>query len=228
MHHYAYGILLFASGIVPLCLALTRGRFGWGKAEWLRLAQVFLLVSVPFVLLDSISHSRGWWAYNPSYITGIHFLGLPLEEIAFFFVVPFACLYVYHALAMLRPDAAGQWSVGWALRWMLLGAAVVLALVEPRERTLFDLALFLTIALLTLWCPFSRVEATWLMVVVGLFLIVNTILTALPIVTYDTAFGSRFRIGTIPFEDALYNFSLLLLCLMVWRRQPLRRVGRRA
>lgn len=228
MHHYAYWALLLASGIVPLCLALARWRFGWGKAEWLRLVQVFLLVSVPFVLLDSISHSRGWWAYNPDFVTGLHFLGLPLEEIAFFFVVPFACLYIYHALAILRPDAAWQWRLGRVLGWALLGAAVVLAVIEPRERTLFDLALFLTIGLVALRRPFSRAEVTWLMIVVGLFLIVNTILTALPIVTYDTAYGSRFRIGTIPFEDALYNFSLLLLCLTVWRQQPIKRVGRRA
>lgn len=227
MHSYAYGVLLFASGIVPLCFALARWRFGWGKTEWVRLAQVFLLVSVPFVLLDSISHSRGWWTYNPSYITGAHFLGLPLEEIAFFFVVPFACLYVYHALAVLRPDAGGQWSLGWALRWVVLGAAVVLAVIEPRERTLFDLVLFLTIGFMMLRRPFSRIEVTWLMIVVGLFLIVNTVLTALPIVIYDIAYGSRLRIGTIPFEDVLYNFSLLLLCLAVWRNQPLKRVGRR-
>lgn len=227
MHFYAYGVLLFASGIVPLCFALARWRFGWGKTEWVRLAQVFLLVSVPFVLLDSISHSRGWWTYSPSYITGVHFLGLPLEEIAFFFVVPFACLYVYHALAVLRPDAGGQWSLGWALRWVVLGAAVVLAVIEPRERTLFDLVLFLTIGFMMLRRPFSRIEVTWLMIVVGLFLIVNTVLTALPIVIYDITYGSRLRIGTIPFEDALYNFSLLLLCLAVWRNQPLKRVGRR-
>jgi len=46
------------------------------------------------------------------------------------------------------------------------------------------------------------------------FYIVNGILTAIPIVSYNNTENMGFRIGTIPFEDHFYSMSLILLNLV--------------
>lgn len=225
-------MILAVTVLAPLVLSLVPWRFRWRRGEWCRLVQVFLCVSVPFVLLDSLSHTRGWWAYEARFITGPRVLGLPIEELLFFFVVPFACLYLYSALRQMLPDQAVRRIWLWrSLIATFMVAAAVLAFLEPRERTVFDGCLFIAVAAVTALRSPKRVEVVWLMLIIGLFLVVNSVLTALPIVTYDEAFGSRYRLGTIPFEDVLYNFSFLVLCLAAWQAEPLtklRRAVRRA
>lgn len=227
MASYTYFLVLAATVAVPLVLSLMPWRLRWSGQEWRRLTQVFLLVSLPFVLLDVYSHASGWWAYNPDFVTGFRSMGLPLEEIMFFIVVPFACLYLFSAVARMARSEQLRRPWHWRLvLGMLIVGALTLALIEPRERTLFDVFVFVLVATVGWIKPPSRVEILWLGAVVLLFLIVNTILTALPVVTYDATFGSRYRIGTIPFEDVLYNFSFLVLCLGVWHAQPITRLVR--
>lgn len=46
------------------------------------------------------------------------------------------------------------------------------------------------------------------------FYIVNGILTAIPVVMYNSNENMGFRVGTIPFEDHFYSMSLILLNLI--------------
>ena len=227
MNDYAYWAVLAGTAVVPLISATIHWRFSWGKQDWLRLLQVFVTVSAPFVLLDALSHARGWWAYNPAYVTGHTLLGLPVEEVVFFFVIPFACLYLYSSMERLSPTRQLVHARSWHVLCALLGAAAIaLMVVEQKERTIIDAILFAVVVCLVAQKPPKRVVALWLLMVIGLFLMVNSMLTALPIVTYDIAYGSLYRIGTIPFEDFLYNCSFLLLCLLSWQTEPVRRLVR--
>ncbi|HET9916194.1 MAG TPA: lycopene cyclase domain-containing protein, partial [Candidatus Binatia bacterium] len=49
------------------------------------------------------------------------------------------------------------------------------------------------------------------------FAIVNTILTALPVVRYSSSAIWGVRLGTIPVEDFFYNYSLLSFYLLSYR-----------
>lgn len=225
MTNYAYWLVLALVAVVPLTLSLLPWQFRWRSYDWLRLVQVFIFVSIPFILLDSISHGRGWWAYNPDFTMSGRLLGLPVEEIMFFFVVPFACLYLYSTAArVVRDEKISRLWLWRAILGLFLTAGLVLITIEPKERTIVDVALFSVVAIIAMIHPPGRVGALWLLAVVGLFLIVNTVLTAMPIVSYEATYGSQYRLGTIPFEDTLYNFSLLLMCLAVWRLEPLKRL----
>lgn len=225
MANYAYFIVLAATVVVPLVLSMVPWRLRWSAVEWRRLMRVFAFVSVPFVLLDMYSYARGWWAYNPHFVIDARMGGLPIEEIMFFFVVPFACLYLFSAFTKAGGGEPLQRPWIWRLVLsLIMVAAMGLAIIEPKERTLFDVVLFALVGLKAFLMPPKRTAALWLVAVVGLFLVVNTVLTGLPIVTYNPDFGSRYRIGTIPFEDVLYNFSFLLLCLGVWCWRPITRL----
>lgn len=217
-----YALLLAVIGSTVLILATVPWKYQWRTADWNRLLYVYLVVSVPFVLIDSISHARGWWAYNSQHVGSASFLGLPIEECLFFFVIPFACLYLYSAMAKLKvlsSPVTRQW-LYIALCLSVL-FAVLTAVMQPLERTIVDaILLALVVGIFIFVRPrITRAFLVWVGAVLILFFVTNSILTGLPIVTYDHAFGSAMRIGSVPIEDFWYNFSLLLSAWLVWSRR---------
>jgi lycopene cyclase domain-containing protein len=63
----------------------------------------------------------------------------------------------------------------------------------------------------------SRVEF-WIFVAVmfGFKIVFNGYLTWRPIVLYGEDFFLNIRVGTIPFEDFLFGFSMITLTLILW------------
>ena len=65
-----------------------------------------LLALVPVVLVfsvwDIIGILRDHWSYNPRFVTGVQLgLGMPLEELVFFVVVPICGLLTYEAVGQV-------------------------------------------------------------------------------------------------------------------------------
>jgi lycopene cyclase domain-containing protein len=62
-----------------------------------------------FAVWDSIAIARHDWWFASRYITGVHVVGLPIEEIAFFVAIPLCALLTFEAvqrvLARLSGDA---------------------------------------------------------------------------------------------------------------------------
>jgi len=170
-------------------------------------------------LLDGFSHARGWWSYNPAYVSAASIFGLPIEEVLFFFTVPFACIVVWLGISRRYiHKSLGNGAQGYLRVAIALLAAIVLYC-SPKERTLVDVVLFAIVAMVIWLTKLAQDRRFWIwsLVVLGLFLVGNTILTALPVVMYNRHYGSAIRLGTIPVEDIFYNFSLLWLSLLVFR-----------
>ncbi|NHB85714.1 lycopene cyclase domain-containing protein [Tessaracoccus sp. HDW20] len=95
--------------LMAACLILTL------PLEFLLAARVYrrpgrmLLAVVPvaalFVVWDLLAIRREHWRFSPDYTTGIVLPGgIPLEEIAFFVVIPICALLTYEAVGtVLRP-----------------------------------------------------------------------------------------------------------------------------
>lgn len=96
-----YLVLMAACLLVtlPLELALKAGVY---RRPWRWLAAV-LPVFVGFTLWDWVAIRRAHWTYSQRYTTGIELLGLPLEELVFFVVVPTCALLTYQAVVRLLP-----------------------------------------------------------------------------------------------------------------------------
>jgi lycopene cyclase domain-containing protein len=63
---------------------------------------------VLFVAWDVAAIERGHWWYNPRYVTGWRLPGsLPVEELAFFVVIPICALLTYEAVTVVLA-AAGR------------------------------------------------------------------------------------------------------------------------
>src|SRR2546425_11599725 len=91
------------------------------------------------------------------------------------------------------------------------------------EYTLGAGAAAAVVVVVDLWVARTRVLADRHMPAVGalllfFMLVANGWLTARPIVTYDDRFRALPRLGTMPLEDLLYGFALVVLTLICWER----------
>jgi lycopene cyclase domain-containing protein len=106
MGHLSYvAMLAFCLlGTAPLELVLHVGVY----RRWRRLALTVLPVLAVFVTWDLYAVSRGQWAFDPGQTLGwVLPGGLPVEEVAFFVVVPVAAVMTLEAVRRVR-----GWTVG--------------------------------------------------------------------------------------------------------------------
>lgn len=166
---------------------------------------------------DYLYTAWGIWGFNEEYLIGIHLLNLPIEEVLFFIVVPFACVFIYECLRYYVPrdylkPVAPYFSAVLAVSLPIIAIAY--------SGALYTSVTFSLVAILVLLLQFV-LKVQWmgwfyLSYFVSLipFLIVNGILTYLPVVWYNDAHNLGIRIFSIPIEDTMY--SLLLLLMNVW------------
>jgi lycopene cyclase domain-containing protein len=194
----------------------------WFRDAWRlrrRMVIAWATVSLAWIVLDGLSVARGWWHYNDRYISGVQVAGLPIEEIAFFFTVPLACMLTFFAITKAVQGKVRMQHARHVL-WSIAATVVLFALYAgSQERTLADclLVLITLAALYRSSLIMQRSFWAWNGAILLLCLIFNTMLTALPVVIYDEQFMTGIRLGTIPIEDLLYNFSLLNLTALVVR-----------
>lgn len=206
----------------PLVLSFDRRvRF---VQYWPSLFPAILLSGLLFILWDEVFTRLGVWGFNPAYLTGVYLGSLPLEEVLFFVTVPYATVFIYECLNhyvktdYLQPYAGPVTAV-------LAGLLLVLAFLNLDKLYPAVTFLLLPVLLGVHYRLFGtrhlgRFYAAYLVHLLP-FLLVNGVLTALPIVTYNNAQNLSVRIGTIPVEDTLYAMLLLLLniTLYEWFKQ---------
>jgi lycopene cyclase domain-containing protein len=202
----------------PLCATANR-RIAYYR-NFRALAIAILVVGGVYIGWDMSVTARGEWSFNPRYVTGVKVANLPLEEILFFVTVPYACLFIYEAILATSHDAGLRVPLGaFVFAIALLAAGSMFYFGQGyTSKALASCAIFLIAALL-LDRPLLESRQYWIWIAICLipFLIINTILTALPVVRYhpDAIWGARFI--TIPLEDFFYNYSLLSFYLLVYR-----------
>jgi lycopene cyclase domain-containing protein len=100
LEHYQYLMVLTACMTVTLPLEVIAGARVYRRPR--RALRSVVLVAVPFVALDAAAVHGHLWSYNPLYITGWRpLLGLPVEEVLFFIVIPLCALLTFEAVEAL-------------------------------------------------------------------------------------------------------------------------------
>ncbi len=89
--------------LMGLCVLITLPlEFLFGARVWRRPRRLVAAMGVPlaiFVVWDLIAIAREHWAYNPDYVTGWELpFNLPVEELAFFMVIPICSLLTLEAV----------------------------------------------------------------------------------------------------------------------------------
>lgn len=183
----------------------------WRQQQWLRewqaSAQAILLTAIPFLAWDIAATAAGHWWFNPVYTLGLRIFGLPLEEWLFFVAIPLVALSVWELCA---PQPTGKTRAFKGAQSVIAATCIAFAVLNTQHAySIVAAAVALCTALLWLMRPYALKK--WLIFqgsMLVLFVCANTVLTILPIVSYNAAHISGVRVGSIPLEDFLYNFAL--------------------
>lgn len=101
MGTFTYLAVLAACLLITLPLELLGARV---YRRPLRLARAILPPLVVFLVWDAVAIAFDVWSYNPAFVTGIELpANIPLEELAFFVVIPLCALLTYEAVENLLP-----------------------------------------------------------------------------------------------------------------------------
>jgi lycopene cyclase domain-containing protein len=179
----------------------------------------YLFVSLPFAIWDVWAVSRGHWGFNPEYVLGPKLFGVPFEEFLFFITIPFALIYTWGVVKKFIGDI-GVPAIMPLIAMGSISAFSIWSLIfywdNGYTRTASIVALFTILLLLGTRLAYSLRFWTFQLILLGLFLIFNSVLTMLPIVTYDVNAIIGFKFGDIPIEDFLFNFAFANLFLLAY------------
>jgi lycopene cyclase domain-containing protein len=186
-------------------------------SKWRFILPAIGIPALLYLIWDFAFTRLGIWEFNPRFILGVYAINLPLEEILFFLAVPYACLFIYECIRVYFPN----WNFRIAAKvfsWILviLCAMVIYKHYEKVYTALTAVLLMITI-LNHLWVTrgdyLAHLYISWLLAIIPM-LVVNGLLTGLPILIYNDQHNLGIRLGSIPIEDFFYN--LLLMIWMVW------------
>ena len=183
-----------------------------------------ILPAILYIIWDSYFTSRGVWSFNPDYITGINYFGLPIEEILFFFIVPYCCVFIYECIRCYFPGIKETKATNdflKALAALLLIFGLIFHQKSYTASTFLLLSVFIGIffVLKKYFQAFnSSVFIISYAIILIPFLVVNGFLTALPVVLYNDNENLGIRIYTIPFEDIFYGMLLIFLNILIFEK----------
>jgi lycopene cyclase domain-containing protein len=211
--HYTYFAILLGSIVGPLALSFDK-KVAFFKT-WKQVFGAMLVPAFFYVVWDIIFTQRGVWSFNKDYITGVHFFNLPVEEVLFFFVVPYFCTFIYACVKSYFPKLQSNKTTAIILKTLALIFFVVACFNFNRDYTFYT---FLFCSFFILFLLFQRFnQAAFLvsyLIILIPFLIVNGFLTAIPVVIYNDAENLGIRIFTIPFEDVFYGLLLVMMNIL--------------
>jgi lycopene cyclase domain-containing protein len=190
--------------------------------RWKYVLPALALSAVFFILWDSLFTSLRVWEFNPKYVTGMAIFNLPVEEVLFFFCIPYACLFTFHALTQLV-EKDHLFPHQEIITSVLIMAALVGGIYFMdrlyTSSTLLMTGFFLSFLLLKARPYYMGRFYTACLILIIPFLLINGVLTGSfadePVVWYNNAQNSGFRLGTIPAEDAFYGLLMILLPVFI-------------
>lgn len=220
--HYTYFIILAASMAGPLVLSFDR-KVAFYKS-WKYVFPAMLIPAFIYIAWDIYFTSKAVWSFNEQYVTGINIGNLPIEEILFFFIIPYCCVFIYACFRAYLPKLITK---KWADVFLLILAIVLLIVGLINYDKYYTSWTFVFtgsfILLIYLFRQFFKsFDALSFIISYGIclipFLIVNGFLTSLPVLLYDEAENLGVRIFTIPVEDAFYGMLLILMNVVIYEK----------
>ena len=215
-----YAWLMFASFLGPFLLSFDK-KVAFYK-NWLPLFAGISINGLIFILWDGWFARTGVWGFNNDYVWSTRINDLPIEEWLFFFVVPYASVFIYACLkAYFKTEPFAKYKHHITLFFLTL--TFVIALFNSDKTYTFYNCLIASVLLLIhyLFIKSNWMGYFWLAYLVHLvpFLIINGILTGAatpePVVWYNNTENIGIRLYTIPIEDTIYALTCLLLPITV-------------
>lgn len=213
---YLYLLLNIGSISVPFLYSFNK-KMDFIK-QWKSVFAAIVLVALIFIIWDIIFTQEGIWGFNETYHLPYVIAGLPIEEILFFFCIPYASIFIHYSLEYFRPSLMLSEKITKIIT-LLLVLILVLVLIFNSDKlyTSVNYTLLIFTLLLGLFLGLQilrRFYISFLIILIPFF-IVNGILTGSfipePVVWYNNLENLGIRLFTIPIEDIGYAFNMLFL-----------------
>ena len=227
---YTYFLILAGSLAGPLALSFDKKVAYYTK--WKYLFPAMLLPALFFLVWDELKTRSGVWSFSSEHITGLQLSSLPVEEVLFFFVVPYCCVFIYECMICYFPGIQNRkWGTP-VLKGLAILFLIAAVLTYGKNYTFYTSlfnAIFIAALLLNKnWFKgfdASSFLVSYLVVVIP-FLIVNGLLTGIPVVLYNDAENLGIRIfsflpwpmNNIPVEDTFYGMLLILMNVALFEK----------
>ena len=219
---FLYLLIDFFTIIIPLIFSYHP------KIKFYKTGKAFFaasfVVTILFIIWDVLFTHLNVWSFNSRYITGIFFFNLPVEEVLFFISIPFSCVFTFFCLDKFyklswRPGPENIFCIFLSLSLLIIGLIF--------WDKWYTAASFISTAFLCLYLKFIY-KISWFGKMISIyavllipFFIVNGILTgtgiAEPVVMYNNVENLHIRVLTIPVEDFVYGFELVLLNVFFYK-----------
>ena len=189
---------------------------------WKSLAIGILISMIVFIPWDVLFTLHGVWGFNEDYFLGTKLLSLPIEEWLFFICIPYACVFTHYALLYYLPNLKLSLNATKIISYIFISLFSLLsAYNHDKWYTLvnFALATILLIIVVNKNSELLRSYFFTFLIMLVPFFIVNGVLTGSfienQVVWYNNDENLGVRLFTIPIEDTVYAFTLILLNLYV-------------
>ena len=212
-----YFQVLTFSIIIPLIFSFHHKIQFYKK--WPMFIKANILVAIPFLIWDELFTRHGVWGFTNEHLTGISFFNLPIEEILFFIIIPYCCVFTYEVFLKfsLKNHQTTQ-LLTLALGIIILIVGILLYTKIYTAVTFISLGILLIILFSHNKEFINTFYLTYIVITASFFIIVNGILTGgtleNPPVWYNNDETLNIRIWTIPIEDFFY--SMLLILSNIW------------
>ncbi len=213
---YYYLILNLVSLAFPLGASFDK-RFKY-FSKWKYLFPSIIITGTFFIVWDVYFTKWGIWGFNPKYLTGPHFFGLPIEEWMFFIFIPFSCVFIYESVNYFFPKPVNDKLTSWVSGLLVLFLLIVGGLNNEKAYTFItfmSLAAFIMVNVFILKSSFlGKFYLAYLFVLIPFFLVNGALTGAFtdePVVWYNDNENLGIRMYTIPVEDTFYGMLLILM-----------------
>jgi lycopene cyclase domain-containing protein len=213
-------INLFAFGSTFVLSFEWRVRF---YKRWKYYLPAIILGAAPFLIWDAYFVVRGIWGFNMDYLLGFSLGNLPVEEVLFFFCIPYSCLFIYEAVHFFKLPKLSLPAAKTLNLLLAFCALIALFFCLEKTYTAWTFAYTFLISLAVHRYFLAYMDYFWWSFAFSLlpFFIVNGLLTGTglshPIVWYNNAENLSIRLGTIPVEDVSYSYNMLLTIFLLSR-----------
>ncbi len=183
-----------------------------------------IIPALLYIVWDIYFTSKGVWHFNENYITGAKLYNLPVEEVLFFFIVPYCCVFIYACIRSYFPELKNKKIADIFLKVLAIALLITGIIYMNKYYTSWTFILngifILKIYLFRNY--FKSFDAASFIISFAIclvpFLIVNGFLTSIPVVQYNDAENLGIRIYTIPFEDTFYGMLLILMNIVLYEK----------
>jgi lycopene cyclase domain-containing protein len=190
--------------------------------KWKYMFPSIIIMMLFFIPWDIVFTANEFWGFNPNYLTGIYIVNLPIEEWMFFICIPYACIFTHYALLHYFPDWKLSEKTTTIISYALIAMMLLLiVLFYDRWYPLINYSYAVILIFLVLKYRKDLLQQYFLTFLVMLipFFIVNGILTGSfieeQVVWYDNTQNLGVRMFTIPVEDSMYAFTMILTPLVL-------------